>query len=777
MDISFCDGWTFTMEGGSPVSVNLPHDAMLFEKRDGNSPGGVNSGYFPGGKYIYEKSFTVDAKDEGKSIVVHFEGVYQNAEVFLGGESITSHRYGYTPFDADLTGSVKRGENRLRVIVDNTLLPNCRWYSGSGIYRPVTLRIRERNHIEKVHIETVSVSPAVINVAVVTTEKTDITVTIMDGEKVVARGGSGFISVPDALLWSAENPHLYMIKVSVEGDEVSLLYGIRKLEWSSERGLLVNGERVLLRGGCIHHDNGVLGAAEYPDAAERRIRILKESGFNAIRAAHNPASKALLDACDRVGMYVMNEAFDGWYIPKTYHDYSRWFEDEWKGDLEAMVESSRNHPCVIMYSTGNEVSETAEDRGVDVCREMTEFVHSLDPSRPVTAGINVLLNVYSKMGMGVYRDKGEYRAEPLERKKGYREKKTGSAFFNALTQKLGKLMFFMAGGRRGDRATSPAASMLDITGLNYASSRYDYDVKKYPSRMMVGSETFVSDLPYNWERVKRYPQLVGDFVWAAWDYIGEVCMGWTYHSYKGLPLLANQGMIDILGFETASMGFMRVVWGLRRKPYIAVRPLNHTSERPQKGSWQFTDAVHSWAWPGYEHTHAVIEVYSPGEKVRLSLNGRTIGIRKLKNFRALFNAGWESGTITAEALDKDESVISSSSLSSGRGGRKLKVTPSRTLLRKETDDLSFVTVEFTDDDGLWLPSVEERVDAEMEGDISLLGFGSALYKTDETFLESHHISYRGRLLAVFGKGRNAGKSRVTFKSAGVDPVTIELEVQ
>ncbi len=777
MDIPFCDGWTFREEGGSPVSVNLPHDAMLSEKRDGSSPGGVNSGYFPGGRYIYEKSFTLDGRNEGKSIVVHFEGVYQNAEVFLGGEFITSHRYGYTPFDADLTGRVKRGENRLRVTLDNSLLPNCRWYSGSGIYRPVTLRIRERNHIEKVHIETVSVAPAVIDVSVMTTEKADITVTVMDGEKVVARGGSGLLSVPDALLWSAENPHLYRIRVAMEGDEVSFSYGIRKLEWSADRGLLVNGERVLLRGGCIHHDNGVLGAAEYPDAAERRIRILRESGFNAVRAAHNPASTALLDACDRVGMYVMNEAFDGWYIPKTYHDYSRWFASDWKSDLEAMVESSRNHPCVIMYSTGNEVSETAEDRGVEVCRKMTEYVHSLDPSRPVTAGINVLLNVYSKMGMGVYRDKGEYRAEPLEGRKGYREKKSGSAFFNALTQKLGKLMFFMAGGRRGDRALSPAASALDITGLNYASSRYDYDVKKYPSRMMVGSETFVSDLPYNWERVKRYPQLVGDFVWAAWDYIGEVCMGWTYHSYKGLPLLANQGMIDILGFETASMGFMRVVWGLRAEPYIAVRPLNHASERPSKGSWQFTDAVPSWAWPGSEHTPAVIEVYSPGKKVRLSLNGRTVGVRKLENFRTLFNAGWESGTLTAEALDEDGSVISMSSLSSGRGGRKLRVTPSRTLLRKDTDDLSFVTVEFTDDDGLWLPSVEERVDAETEGDISLLGFGSALYKTDETFQESHHVSYRGRLLAVFGKGRKAGKSRVTFKSAGVDPVTIELEVQ
>ena len=777
MDIPFCDGWTFRKEGGSPVCIKLPHDAMLREKRDGKSAGGVNSGYFPGGKYIYEKTFTLSGEDISKSIVVSFEGVYQNAKVFLNDELITFHRYGYTPFDADFTGKVKKGENRLIVTVDNSLVPNCRWYSGSGIYRPVTLRIRERNHIEKVHIETVSINPAVINVNVMTSRKSDVSITVLDGETVIAEGKDGLMTVPDAVLWSADNPHLYRIVVSTEEDERCCLYGIRKLEWSAEKGLLVNGERVLLRGGCIHHDNGILGASEYPDAAERRIRILKEAGFNAVRAAHNPASRAVLDACDRIGMYVMNEAFDGWYIPKTYHDYSRFFSSDWKSDLEAMVESSRNHSCVIMYSTGNEVSETAEEKGVEVCREMTEYVHSLDSTRPVTAGVNVLLNVYSKMGMGVYREKGEYRAEMVEMKKGYREKKTGSAFFNALTQKLGKLMFFMAGGKRGDRATSSAAPALDIIGLNYASSRYDYDALKYPERMMVGSETLVSDLPYNWERVKKYPQLVGDFVWAAWDYIGEVCMGWTYHSYKGLPLLANQGMIDILGYETASMGFMRVVWGLRKEPYIAVRPLNHASERPSKGSWQFTDAVPSWAWPGYEHTPAVVEVYSPGEKVRLSLSGRTVAVGKLKDYKALFSVEWEKGTLRAEALDKDGNVISSSFLSSGRGGRKLRVTPSRRVLRAGTDDLSFVTVEFTDDEGLLLPAVEQSVDLETDGNISILGFGSALYKTDETFLENHHVSYRGRLLAVFGAGGKAGKTAVTFKSAGVNPVTIELEVQ
>lgn len=467
MTLVFCRNWTFCKEGGAPVPVDLPHDAMLLEKRDGGCRNGVNSGYFPGGRYTYEKAFELDAAMLGKSVVLHFEGVYQNCKVYANRKLADSHRYGYTAFDVDISDFVQSGENTVRVEVDNSLEPNCRWYSGSGIYRPVQLLIREKNHITQVHLETVDIHPAKLRVDVQTTQESAITVEVYEGKKLVASGKPGILEVPEAKLWSGDNPFLYTVLVKTDTDERVIPFGIRKLEWSAKTGMLVNGHRVLLRGGCIHHDHGVLGACEYYDAEERRIRILKENGFNAVRIAHNPASQITLDICDKLGMYVMNETFDGWYIPKTYHDYARWFDAEWKKDLTAMVESSRNHPSVILYSTGNEVSETATQKGAEVCRMLTDFVHSLDNTRPVTAGVNVLLNVYANMGMGVYRDKGDYKPEPLPGKGGYKEKKTGSAFFNAMAQKLGGLMFFMSKGSKGDKACLGAANGLDILGLNY----------------------------------------------------------------------------------------------------------------------------------------------------------------------------------------------------------------------------------------------------------------------------------------------------------------------
>ena len=346
-----------------------------------------------------------------------------------------------------------------------------------------------------------------------------------------------------------------------------------------------------------------------------------------------------------------------------------------------------------------------------------------------------------------------------------------------MTQKLGKLMFFMAAGNRGDKACRGAADSLDILGLNYASSRYDPDVRKYPERMMVGAETMAADLPYNWERVKKYPQLIGDFVWAAWDYLGESCMGWTYESYKGLPLLANQGMIDITGKPSASMAFMQVVWGLRKEPFIGVRPLNHTKEAPCKGSWQFTDAIDSWNWPGFEGTKTVIEVYAPGERVRLLLNGRELGTKKLKNFKAVFHTSYAPGALAVEALDESGKVLSTFSLSSGNREIHIRAVPEKPVLKANGTDLCYLPVEFTDGTGKLLPAIEQQVELTVEGAVSLIGFGSALYKTNESFRQNHYRTYRGRVLAVLKAENKPGKAAVAIKSAGVEPVTIHLEVE
>lgn len=763
MELDFCKGWTFHKIGYAAIPVDLPHDAMLLEEREGSCQNGVNTGYFPGGKYQYEKQFVLTDADIKKNISIHFEGVYQNSTISLNGRDVGRHRYGYSAFDVDLTEAALAGENRLIVSVDNSLEPNCRWYSGSGIFRPVQLLIREDPWIRDVEVKTLSIEPARINVQVTCSQKSQVRVAIYDGDRLVAEDQPGVIEVPDAKLWTAETPYLYECRVQTPTDEKRIEIGIRSLVWSAKQGLLVNGQRVLLRGGCIHHDHGVLGACEYYDAEERRIRILKENGFNAVRIAHNPASQITLSICDRLGMYVMDETFDGWYIPKTYHDYARWFAKDWKADVEAMVVSAKNHPSVIMYSIGNEVSETADMKGVEVGAMLTDYVHGLDDSRPVTAGINVLLNVYTHMGMGVYKEKGDYEAIPLEEKKGYKEKKTGSAFFNAMAQKLGALMFFMSKGKKGDKACRDIAEKLDILGLNYASSRYDADVIRYPDRMMVGSETMVADLAYNWARVKKYPQLIGDFVWSAWDYLGEACLGdWTYHSYEGLPLLAGQGMIDITGKPLAAMYYMQIVWGLRKEPFVCVRPLNHAKESPSAGAWQFTNAIDSWTWHGYEGSKAVVEVFADADYVQLECNGSLIGKKKVKNMRCKFSLKYQPGSIKARAMDAGGREIASTTLCSGKAQPRLTVIP------EPMQELTYLPITFTDEDGILLPYIEQKVTVETDG-LELLGLGSALCKTNESYLSSAFTSYRGRLLAVV-----RGHGIVTIASKDVETIKVEV---
>lgn len=763
MELDFCKGWTFHKIGYAAIPVDLPHDAMLLEEREGSCQNGVNTGYFPGGKYQYEKQFVLTDADIKKNISIHFEGVYQNSTISLNGRDVGRHRYGYSAFDVDLTEAALAGENRLIVSVDNSLEPNCRWYSGSGIFRPVQLLIREDPWIRDVEVKTLSIEPARINVQVTCSQKSQVRVAIYDGDRLVAEDQPGVIEVPDAKLWTAETPYLYECRVQTPTDEKRIEIGIRSLVWSAKQGLLVNGQRVLLRGGCIHHDHGVLGACEYYDAEERRIRILKENGFNAVRIAHNPASQITLSICDRLGMYVMDETFDGWYIPKTYHDYARWFAKDWKADVEAMVVSAKNHPSVIMYSIGNEVSETADMKGVEVGAMLTDYVHGLDDSRPVTAGINVLLNVYTHMGMGVYKEKGDYEAISLEEKKGYKEKKTGSAFFNAMAQKLGALMFFMSKGKKGDKACRDIAEKLDILGLNYASSRYDADVIRYPDRMMVGSETMVADLAYNWARVKKYPQLIGDFVWSAWDYLGEACLGdWTYHSYEGLPLLAGQGMIDITGKPLAAMYYMQIVWGLRKEPFVCVRPLNHAKESPSAGAWQFTNAIDSWTWHGYEGSKAVVEVFADADYVQLECNGSLIGKKKVKNMRCKFSLKYQPGSIKARAMDAGGREIASTTLCSGKAQPRLTVIP------EPMQELTYLPITFTDEDGILLPYIEQKVTVETDGP-ELLGLGSALCKTNESYLSSAFTSYRGRLLAVV-----RGHGIVTIASKDVETIKVEV---
>ncbi len=739
--VSFNEGWRC-----NGAEVRLPHDAQITEPR---APGASNGGhaYFPGGVYTYEKVFVASAEWEGRDVLVEFEGVYKNASVRLNDGESAFHPYGYTGFFVKLDGLRYGGENTLTVTADNSKMPNSRWYSGSGIYRPVWLYVCEKGGLrpESVRISTLSIAPAVIRV--------QSTVPVTAEVSGIHGGGTDFeLTLPDAKLWSAESPNLYTAKVTAgEKDEMEIVFGIRKLEWSS-RGFFVNGKETLLRGGCVHHDNGILGAATFAQSEERRVRILKENGFNAIRSAHNPASKALLDACDKYGLYVMDETFDMWYNRKNPFDYGCDFDRWWEKDTAAMVERDYNHPSVIMYSIGNEVAEPAEEKGLAAGRRMVELCHKLDSTRPVTCGTNLMIMARAAKGQGIYQDGEQTTGAEAKQKEGG----NASLAFNMMASFVGSGMNKGGNSPKVDALTTPFLDSLDIAGYNYASGRYPLEGKAHPERVLFGSETFPQDIWKNWEMVKKYPYLIGDFMWTAWDYLGEAGIGaWSYTS--GMPfnrpypwLLAGAGVIDITGVPDGSCKYASTVWGLEENPVIAVRPVNHPGVRPAKSVWRGTNAILSWSWDGCAGNKATVEVYSDKAAVELFINGKSSGKKKVRECKAIFNVRYASGNVTAVAYDSTGREAGRSELVSAEG-------PVRLVLRTETErvqpgDIVYVPVTVEDKNGIVESNADRQVTVHMEGG-ELLAFGSANPCTEESYHTGVFTTYYGRALAVIRAGQ------------------------
>jgi hypothetical protein len=771
----FNEGWIFYKEGGEKHTVDLPHDAMIEERRDPDSLGESAAAFFPGGVYVYEKQFVAPADWAEQCIVFQFEGVYRNSVVCVNGKKAGGRSYGYVPFFVDVGAFLKYGEqNTIRVVADNSQLPNSRWYSGSGIYRPVYLWIGQKKHIdiEGVKISTLSYSPAQVKVEVSHTGGVVKVALLRDGKIVAAGEGDTLIlDIPNAELWSDETPELYRCRVTLleNGtviDEVTETFGIRKVEWSA-KGLFVNGKEILLRGGCVHHDNGILGARTYAESEDRKARILKKAGFNAVRSSHNPASRALLDACDKYGLYVMDETWDMWYGHKNKHDYASDFMDWYKADIEAMVCRDFNHPSVIMYSIGNEVSEPHEQKGVSLAKEMTAYIHSIDTNRAVTCGINLWLILMASKGKGIYKEEGGM-ASDKPAKKG-KQKAVSSTLFNMITSKVGTHMNQGANSKTADEVTSPCLDALDIAGYNYASGRYPLEGRAHPNRVIFGSETYPQDIAKNWDMVKKYPYLIGDFMWTAWDYLGEAGLGaWAYTDdgaafKKPYPwLLADAGAIDILGNIGAEAEYAACVWGLRNKPYIAVQPVNHPGVAPSKMVWRGTNAIPSWAWKNCEGNKATVEVYVDAASVELLLNGKLLAKKKIKAYKALFKTQYSPGTLTAIAYDKNGREISRSDLASAEGSPRINVRP-------ETDkvtagEIVYVDIRVTGENGIVESNADTKLGVTVEGG-RLLAFGSANPRTEENYLEGSFTTYYGRALAVV---RAAQSGTLTITVRGKD---------
>lgn len=773
--MDFNAGWLFSREGETEkVKVDLPHDAMMLEGRDFDNPGGVNVSFFGGGKYIYEKDFDLDLK-EGEVVYIEFEGIYKEAQIYLNDQKAYEEFYGYNTFIFDATPYVNRsGKNHIRVIADNSMQPNSRWYTGSGIYRPVHLYILPKVHIvpNSIRAETKDYKRGEISLSAKFTAPSSYRLTITDIEDKVVYEENGeetkeiskIIVIEDPRLWSEEHPYLYRVKIEIEGQSESVRFGVRQLELNKEKGFLLNGERILLLGACIHHDNGILGARTYTFSERRKVELLKKAGYNSLRMAHNPCSKALLDACDELGVYILDEYVDCWYIHKTKHDYSSEVEKRYKEDLKMMVEKDFSHPSVIMYSIGNEVSETESKRGVEFTKMLVDQLHEYDPTRPVTCGVNISFNAFYHLGFGQYTDK-----KAAQNKKP-KKKSVGSEFFNKLANAVGAA--WMQGVARTplcDRVTRDSFAMMDIAGYNYARSRYKVDLKKYPDRFILGSETFCHDAGKFYNFAVDHPRILGDFVWAGMDYLGESGVGsWVSLEDKSVKtdkaswMTAGSGRIDILGDENCEMAYTRTAW---KKEVIAmgiVSPKDHRLGHTPS-AWKFSQALASYSFHGEEGEKTQCEVYTMAPYAEVYQNGKLIKRLKRKNDKGFykFKIKYIPGTIEAIAYDEDHKRIGSCQFKTGKESLKLTVVPELETLKKE--DLLYVHLYITDEDGEIRP-LEDRVVkvASVKGG-ELLAIGNGCPFNREGFDKGEAKTYYGKALAIF-KPNGEDQIDVTFNS-------------
>jgi beta-galactosidase len=741
--------WNGAVDDSDWRAVDLPHDWSIELDRDASASPGAAGGFFPAGLGWYQRRLSVPGEGRDAFVLVEFEGVYMNAEVWLDEHFLGRHPYGYTPFAFDLSPHLgDGGEHVLRVLVENAAQPNSRWYSGSGIYRHVWLWVGEPVHVpphgvvvttdgdSTVHVRTTIANDAqsdqevTLQTRVVpprgrTADSVELVETVPAG---VRRDCEQELTVPRPALWSLDHPQLYRVETEVRVgkrvvDSVTTAFGIRSVEIDAAAGLRLNGELIKLRGGCVHHDNGPLGAASFDRAEERKVALLKANGFNAVRCAHNPPAPAFLDACDRLGLLVIDEAFDCWRNGKNVGDYHVSFDDWWRRDLESMVERDRNHPSVIMWSIGNEVVERGLPEGARLARELADHVRTLDPSRPVTAGVN-----------------GGH----------------GSWSWAQLDELF---------------------ETLDVCGYNYAAREYRPDGERVPSRVIYGSESMACDALEHWQAVQKLDHVVGDFVWTALDYLGESGIGRVHFdgehaSHQGAYPWhqANCGDLDLCGFKRPQSFYRDVVWGRGEPLYVAVHA--PADREPTVTRWGWPDARPSWTWPGCDGRPLRVDVYAACETVELFLDGESFGTAHPERLVATFEVPYRPGALRAVGSDGAELALRTAGAPA-----RLRLTPDRDTVPRGQRDLVFVTVEVLDRDGLVHPNADQVVMFALEGPGTVKAVGSGDPESDEPYVGDRRRAHRGRCLVVLDSTGERGDIRLRAEADGLAAAETTVRVK
>ena len=763
--------------------ITLPHDAMIEKPANPDSLNGGNTGFRDGDVYTYVKMLHAPEEYKEKTIMLKFEGVYMNAFVYVNGQLAAKSPFGYTTFYAPLNDFLKYGEdNEIRVQVRAGAMTNSRWYSGAGIYRDVYLLESGLTHIvpEGVQVKTENADDAYATLKVATelenktavTQDLVIETVIKDNEENVVAKECTFatifagenrtlqqrILVDNPKLWSAENPKLYTFETKVYEnteakellDEAVDTFGIRTLAVDAKRGFRVNDKSVNLRGGCIHHDSGLLGAATYEDAQYRQILKMKEAGFNAIRMSHHPMAPAMLRACDEIGMYVMDETFDMWNRLKSNYDYGLYFQEWWEKDVTAMVRKDYNHPSVVLYSVGNEIPEIGTDKGAQTCQEISDKIRSLDNTRYTLASINGVFAAGDAVDQIVADVAANLSAE---------DKIDGNVndFMSLMDAHMDEIVVHDAISKRLEKACAG----IDVAGYNYMTARYEKDGETYPNRVIVGSETYPPEIARNWDLVERLPHVIGDFTWTGWDYIGEAGVGIPAYKWgeggfgAGFPAqLAYPGDFDITGFRRPASYYREAVFGLSKKPYITVQNPTHYGEFLIKTPWVISDSTANWNWNGMEGKPAIVEVYAQGDEVELFLNETSLGKKpagKEAGFRTLFETTYEPGTLVAVSYENGQE-IGRSELATAGAERVLAVEQEVYAgLKHSEQELVYVQVEMRDQNGVLAADDNQKITLSVDGEVEVLGFGSGNPKPNYNFNEGVTELFGGRAQIIIKK--------------------------
>ena len=793
------------LEEDPGTEVNLPHDGMIGTPVRPDAPAGPDSGYFTGGESNYTRNVLIPAEWRTGCVGLKFDGVMMNAAVEINGSLAARHHYGYAPFYADLTRLAAFGEeNRITVNVNTGMQPNSRWYTGSGLYRGVTLCHGPKVHIVpdgifaftreiadgyaflEIQAETENASPENRLAEVTVFLEEEGGGTAAKARRVIYIGAGGRetarirLNVKNPKLWDAEEPNLYRVRAAVrnlgeyrthfepsgtgETDGDSVLFGIRTVTADAVRGLRVNGKEVKLKGGCLHHDNGLLGAVSLYGAEERKIRKLKEAGFNAVRTAHNPPSAALIEACDRTGMYVFDEAFDAWNMGKRGGDYSQHFAEHWEEDLTAFVKRDRSHPSVLLWSTGNEIPERGGlSDGYAAASRLAETIRRLDGTRPVSNGICSLWS-----GLDDALAKGQRQEQNAEN--GF-----GSTLW--------------------ETATEPFANGLDVVGYNYMEELYERDHEMFPERVILGSENFPKEIGFRWPFVEAHPWVIGDFTWTAWDYLGEAGIGKAAYVGPDDPLIrkghwalmpqtaspfpwrtASDADFDITGQKLPQGAYRSVVWGSGETRLFSMHP-DTFGKTEIMTMWGFPAVREEWTYPGYEGKPVELVVFSGAEEVEVLVNGRSIGRKKVGTERpmprsARFETVYEPGAAEAVGYSGGKE-ISRDRLTTAGEPAEIVLHPEKTVMKADGHDLIYVGIEIRDRNGVRVPGVPVSLKAEVSGSAELAAFGSANPVTDENYTDSRTTTYRGRAAAALRSGYEAGPFRLRVSAEGLPDAETE----